>query len=223
MPGIPLLMLQVGRGKSLLGRLAFQQLMEALTVIECPHLHTRFSHTLLSSQSLRRRERDQNTAILRGIAPAMSKNPERLHKRVPSMQMLCGDCEKSVLAHRQPNKPRILIARPSARVRASLIMSRPDKSRLTIVGLSSVSSATAMERTRSIDSIGRNSDDTNNHRHSLAIMLDNSKRGRLSPLPQAVQGAQSRPSNTPSRDPGIKNEFSKMFRRHWQRCYRRRR
>ena len=77
--------------------------------------------------------------------------------------------------------------------------------------LSSVSSATAMERTRSIDSIGRTSEDLNNHRHSLAIMLDNGKRGRVSPLPQAVQGAQSRPSMTPSRDPGIKNEFSKMF------------
>ena len=77
--------------------------------------------------------------------------------------------------------------------------------------LSTVSSATGMERTRSIDSIGRNSEDIHNHRHSLAIMLDNSKRGRISPLPQAVQGAQGRPSNTPSRDPGIKNEFSKMF------------
>ena len=77
--------------------------------------------------------------------------------------------------------------------------------------LSTVSSATAMERTRSVDSVGRGSEDLNNHRHSLAIMLDNNKRGRLSPLPQAVQGAQSRPSNTPSRDPGIKNEFSKMF------------
>lgn len=77
--------------------------------------------------------------------------------------------------------------------------------------LSSVSSATAMERTRSIDSVGRTSEDLNNHRHSLAIILDNGKRGRVSPLPQAVQGAQSRPSNTPSRDPGIKNEFSRMF------------
>lgn len=87
--------------------------------------------------------------------------------------------------------------------------SRPDQ--VDNRRLSSVSSATAMERTRSIDSVGRNSEDLNNHRHSLAIMLDNGKRGRVSPLPQAVQGAQSRPSNTPSRDPGIKNEFSKMF------------
>ncbi len=77
--------------------------------------------------------------------------------------------------------------------------------------LSTVSSATAMERTKSVDSVGRGSEDLNNHRNSLALMLENNKRGRFSPLPQVVQGAQSRPSNTPSRDPGIKNEFSKVF------------
>lgn len=78
--------------------------------------------------------------------------------------------------------------------------------------LSTVSSATAMERTRSVDSVGRGNEELNNHRHSLAMMLENNnKKGRLSPMPQAVQGAQSRPSNTPSRDPGIKKEFSNVF------------
>ena len=48
-------------------------------------------------------------------------------------------------------------------------------------------------------------------RSSLALFVENSKRGgRVSPLPQAVQGAQ-RQSMTPASDPGIKSEFARMF------------
>jgi len=55
----------------------------------------------------------------------------------------------------------------------------------------------------------KNSNDT--HRGSLAAILENSKRaGRFSPMPQAVQGAQGQ-RDGPSRDPTIKNEWSKMF------------
>ena len=53
-------------------------------------------------------------------------------------------------------------------------------------------------------------DQPQNHRSSLALLVDNSRRGRISPLPQAVQGAQGRTSG-PASDPGIKNEFSRMF------------
>lgn len=53
-------------------------------------------------------------------------------------------------------------------------------------------------------------DNLQNHRSSLALLIDNSKRGRISPLPQAVQGAQARVSG-PASDPGIKNEFARMF------------
>ena len=50
-----------------------------------------------------------------------------------------------------------------------------------------------------------------NHRSMLALINDNSKRaGRVSPLPQAVQGAQGQ-KRGPSSDPSIKNEFSRMF------------
>ena len=49
-----------------------------------------------------------------------------------------------------------------------------------------------------------------NHRSSLALLMDNNRRGRISPLPQAVQGAQARVSG-PASDPGIKSEFAKMF------------
>lgn len=43
------------------------------------------------------------------------------------------------------------------------------------------------------------------------LMVDNSKRGgRISPLPQAVQGAQGR-MRGPASEPGIKNEFARMF------------
>ena len=50
-----------------------------------------------------------------------------------------------------------------------------------------------------------------NNRSALALLIENSKRGgRFSPLPQAVQGAQGRTSG-PASDPGIKNEFARMF------------
>ena len=45
----------------------------------------------------------------------------------------------------------------------------------------------------------------------LALLADNNKRGgRVSPLPQAVQGAQGR-MRGPASEPGIKNEFARMF------------
>ena len=48
-------------------------------------------------------------------------------------------------------------------------------------------------------------------RTSLGLMVDNTKRGgRISPLPQAVQGAQGRMKG-PASEPGIKNEFARMF------------
>ena len=47
--------------------------------------------------------------------------------------------------------------------------------------------------------------------HPKVISLVNdSKRGRLSPLPQAVQGAQAK-ARGPASEPGIKNEFARMF------------
>jgi hypothetical protein len=54
-------------------------------------------------------------------------------------------------------------------------------------------------------------DGSQGHRSMLALINDNSKRaGRVSPLPQAVQGAQGQ-KRGPSSDPNIKNEFSRMF------------
>ena len=45
----------------------------------------------------------------------------------------------------------------------------------------------------------------------LGLMVENNKRsGRVSPLPQAVQGAQGR-TRGPASEPGIKNEFARMF------------
>ena len=49
------------------------------------------------------------------------------------------------------------------------------------------------------------------NKNFLAAVLDNNKRGgRISPLPQAVQGAQGR-MRGPASEPGIKNEFARMF------------
>ncbi|MCJ1304834.1 hypothetical protein MMC08_007647, partial [Hypocenomyce scalaris] len=48
-------------------------------------------------------------------------------------------------------------------------------------------------------------------RSSLSLAIENSKRtGRISPMPQAVQGAQGQ-MNGPASTPGIKSEFARMF------------
>ena len=52
-------------------------------------------------------------------------------------------------------------------------------------------------------------DDSRSQRGSLAHILGD-RRGRASPLPQAVQGAQDRMTG-PASDPGIKSEFARMF------------
>ena len=78
-----------------------------------------------------------------------------------------------------------------------------------------LSGSTAPDNMNSVDRVIQQSrgteDSGQNHRSMLALMIDNNKRaGRISPLPQAVQGAQGRTSG-PSSDPNIKNEFSRMF------------
>ncbi|KAI9733602.1 MAG: hypothetical protein M1834_003204 [Cirrosporium novae-zelandiae] len=50
---------------------------------------------------------------------------------------------------------------------------------------------------------------TQHHRALLGIVSE-SQRGRVSPLPQAVQGAQG-PTHGPTPEPGIKSEFGRMF------------
>ena len=45
---------------------------------------------------------------------------------------------------------------------------------------------------------------------SLGLRIDESRRGRISPLPQAVQGAQARLEG-PATEPNIKNEFARIF------------
>ncbi|KAL9038983.1 MAG: hypothetical protein Q9214_005062, partial [Letrouitia sp. 1 TL-2023] len=64
--------------------------------------------------------------------------------------------------------------------------------------------------TNGLERQGKASDDTIQQRHSIATLIENNKRGRISPFPQAVQGAQGRNSG-PASDPGIKNEFARMF------------
>ena len=45
---------------------------------------------------------------------------------------------------------------------------------------------------------------------SLGLRIDENRRGRVSPLPQAVQGAQARLEG-PATEPNIKNEFARIF------------
>ncbi|KAL9100578.1 MAG: hypothetical protein Q9163_004067 [Psora crenata] len=72
--------------------------------------------------------------------------------------------------------------------------------------------AMEMQRSQSLDkAFQQTRAGEDGHRNSLSLVLDQNRRaGRASPLPQAVQGAQGQ-TNGPSRDPSIKNEFSKMF------------
>lgn len=61
---------------------------------------------------------------------------------------------------------------------------------------------------RSFAVLASGMDDTLDRR--MADILSDDKRGRASPLPQAVQGAQAQ-SRGPTNEPGIKNEFARMF------------
>ena len=63
-----------------------------------------------------------------------------------------------------------------------------------------------------IEHQGRTGEEMNQlQKNSLSLFMENQKRaGRVSPLPQAVQGAQGKIS-TPASEPGIKSEFAKMF------------
>jgi hypothetical protein len=67
--------------------------------------------------------------------------------------------------------------------------------------------SSALART---DSNMSNQEDGLHPGKSLLGHLMENKRGRLSPLPQAVQGAQAR-MRGPASEPGIKNEFARMF------------
>ena len=62
-----------------------------------------------------------------------------------------------------------------------------------------------------LEQAGRNVEDPYQHQRSpLQMFLKENKRGRQSPLPQAVQGAQSE-ARGPASDPGIKNAFTRVF------------
>ena len=50
----------------------------------------------------------------------------------------------------------------------------------------------------------------NAHQRNLLAVQDMNRKGRLSPLPQAVQGAQPQQPG-PAAEPGIKSEFGRMF------------
>ncbi|KAK2758322.1 hypothetical protein FQN54_004168 [Arachnomyces sp. PD_36] len=56
----------------------------------------------------------------------------------------------------------------------------------------------------------KGSDELLHHRNLLNINAENKRAGRLSPLPQAVQGAQAQPAG-PTGEPGIKNELGRVF------------
>jgi hypothetical protein len=72
-------------------------------------------------------------------------------------------------------------------------------------------SASAATEGHQLKGSGESQHQQQHHRGLLNIGADNTKRGgRISPLPQAVQGAQSQMSG-PGGEPGIKSEFGRMF------------
>ena len=77
----------------------------------------------------------------------------------------------------------------------------------------SASSARGNQRSRNMFSEGasRRLEELPHHKVLAGITSENNKKtGRASPLPQAVQGAQAQPAG-PGGNPGIKNEFGRMF------------
>ena len=71
----------------------------------------------------------------------------------------------------------------------------------------------ASDGAASTDGTGRQNrvgEDAGQTHRSILSMIENKRLGRISPMPQAVQGAQGQ-KRGPSTDPTIKNEFSRMF------------
>ena len=113
----------------------------------------------------------------------------------------------------QPEEHPRAIAQPaSAASNESLAMDRTNHNpmRLGAEGLYRVS-APALTEGHQLKANEEGQPQQQHHRALLNVVADNMKRGgRVSPLPQAVQGAQSQMSG-PAGEPGIKSEFGRMF------------
>lgn len=146
-------------------------------------------------------------AIRSGMIRASDREPQPLH---PAQSPFSPESLQRLQKERHVLQQQASTHSPSKYSRATTLS---DDRQLPATAENSASFPATTELSE-VDGIDhhRFRDDTNGHRKSsLAMLMENNRRGgRFSPLPQAVQGAQGR-TNGPASDPGIKNEFARMF------------
>ena len=154
-------------------------------------------HSQSKPSSNTNRPSDHESGISSTTIPTYSPEPSRhIQHRHQTTANSQGSSDLSTLASRTQPQESVHNPRDQIRVQSTTTVIPGVESSRTIDGVD--------QSTRTRD------EHSSSHRNSLALAIDNSKRGRISPLPQAVQGAQGR-LNGPASDPGIKNEFARMF------------
>ena len=147
-------------------------------------------------------------AIRSGITRGYDREPQPLH---PTQSPFSPESLRRLQKERHVLQQQASTHSPSKYSRAA---KTSDDRQLLATAENSASFPANTESSKEVDVIEHHHfrDDTNGHRKSsLAMLMENNRRGgRFSPLPQAVQGAQGR-TNGPASDPGIKNEFARMF------------
>lgn len=143
-----------------------------------------------------------------GITRSYDRESQPLH---PTQSPFSPESLRRLQKERHVLQQQASTQSPSKYSRAATLS---DDRRALATAENSASFPAATELSREVDGIDHHHlrDDTNGHRKSsLAMLMESNRRGgRFSPLPQAVQGAQGR-TNGPASDPGIKNEFARMF------------
>jgi hypothetical protein len=147
------------------------------------------------------RQNQQNSPYTSRSATAHGPLPEQRQKPPAPLQQYSSE--------KRYNDPRSNIAETPQEVRrTSLGTSGPQeqhRNSLTSVPMRQTNSSGPGDR------LDRTSDSpSQQHKTLLGLFADSKRGGRLSPLPQAVQGAQAR-SKGPASEPGIKSEFARMF------------
>lgn len=142
------------------------------------------------------------------ITRGYDREPQALH---PAQSPFSPESLRRLQKERHVLQQQASTHTPSKYSRAATLS---DDRQLSASAENSASFPATTESSKEVDSINNHHirDEHNGHRKSsLAMLMENNRRGgRFSPLPQAVQGAQGR-TNGPASDPGIKNEFARMF------------
>ena len=160
-------------------------------------------HSNPSANADRSNHMDSNAAVDRNTEP-QSEGPHRSSSAVEAFRRLrdARHPGTSVLHYEMKQSPGHVTSYPLDLVDARQVQDRAHVN----------ASIEEERRSRSLDQPNNATSEAHEQpRSSLNLLLDSNKKyGRISPLPQAVQGAQGQ-MRGPASEPGIKSEFARMF------------